>query len=130
MLFMITGAHQKVYKIGLAEHDQAFMLATAMQKKKYAGSPALMPLTPAALSPFFLIMKLDPMKKAELQASARPFAWSDDRTAASPGLRMGNAGLSRMPGDPQAHTPLAAPRLYGPNTDPNAVASRFSLVSL
>ena len=84
MPFMIAGAHWEVYKLGFAV--QAFMLATAMQKKKYTGSPALIPLTPAALSPFFLMMKLDPMKMAELQASARPFAWSDDRTAASPGL--------------------------------------------
>ena len=74
MPFMITRAHWEVYKLGLAVHDQAFMLATAMQKKKFTGSPALIPLTPAALSPFFLMMKLDPMKMAELQASARPFA--------------------------------------------------------
>ena len=36
--------------------------------------PARMPLVPAALRPFFFMMKLEPMKMAELHARARPFA--------------------------------------------------------
>ncbi len=70
-----------------------------------AASPALIPLAPAALRPFFLMMKLEPMNIAELQASARPLAWSADRTAASPGLEMGSTRSSRLSSDLQAHTP-------------------------
>jgi hypothetical protein len=55
-----------------------------------------MPFAPAARKPFFFIMKLDPMKKAELHASARPLAWSDENTTASELL--GSSGTrSRIP---------------------------------
>ena len=69
----------------------------------YRASPALIPLAPAALRPFFLMIKLEPMNIAELQASASPLAWSADRTAASPKLSMGSTGSSRLSRDPQAH---------------------------
>jgi hypothetical protein len=42
-------------------------------------APALNPVTPACLSPFFFMMKLDPIKMEEVTARARPLAWSDDQ---------------------------------------------------
>lgn len=40
--------------------------------------PALIPLAPAFFKPFFLTMKLAPMKKLEERARHRPFMLSED----------------------------------------------------
>ena len=41
-------------------------------------SPARSPELPATLKPFFLTMKLEPMKMDELMASATPLLWSEE----------------------------------------------------
>jgi hypothetical protein len=46
--------------------------------------PALIPVAPARLRPFFLMMKLAPMKRLELTARAKPFWLSVDIDACGP----------------------------------------------
>ncbi len=48
--------------------------------------PALIPVAPARLRPFFLMMKLAPMKRLELTARAKPFWLSVDIDACAPPL--------------------------------------------
>ena len=45
--------------------------------------PARSPDAPALRSPFFFIMKLEPMKAEELSASIRPLVWSLTPSAAA-----------------------------------------------
>ena len=54
---------------------------------------------PACLSPFFLIMKLEPMKMEELTARAKPLAWSDDQRPPCTASRLTPAA-SFVPVDP------------------------------
>jgi hypothetical protein len=54
------------------------LMQSERAKEKKENLPALTPDTPARFNPFFLIIKLAPMKRLELTASANPFSLSDD----------------------------------------------------
>lgn len=54
--------------------------------------PALIPEAPAFFKPFFLTMKLPPMKKLEESASTRPFTLSEDIPSCQLG---GSAAIGR-----------------------------------
>ena len=57
---------------------QTMFLETSSCPRTSLAIPALRPLMPACLKPFFLIMKLEPIKRDELTARASPLAWSVD----------------------------------------------------
>ena len=88
--------------------------------------PALSPLIPACLKPFFLIMKLEPMNTEELTANAKPLAWSEDHRpsccvsrltpAASFVLIRSASALPSLYNRPTNYSSITAPAADEPST--------------
>jgi hypothetical protein len=57
--------------------------------------PALIPLAPAFFKPFFLTMKLAPMKKLDERARTRPLMLSEDIPSRQLGLEDDEVAISR-----------------------------------